>query len=129
MHPKLTAASSAFTAIPNAAELTYYGSTPSASRAGERGASSARTANSFASTGMGVVSQIFNGDVLHNLVGTMRSGTRAIPPPAPSHIRNAQPLTVDCAAARSPSAQRHLTNARPLREDSNAGLHLPDGRR
>ena len=44
---------------------------------------------------MGLVSQIFNGEILHNLVGHMAVGHTRYSTTGSSHLRNAQPLTGD----------------------------------
>src|SRR4051794_31866884 len=67
---------------------------------------------------MGLVSQIFNGDVLHNLVGHTAIGHTRYSTTGSSHLRNAQPLTVDCARGQIAIAHNgNLTNASQLREE------------
>jgi len=61
---------------------------------------------------MGLVSQVFTGEVLHDLVGPMAVGTLATRPPGASQLSNAQPLTVDCARGQIAIAHNgNLTNA------------------
>ena len=108
---------------PNAAELTYYGLYAlAASRARRAPASSPPMASSFTRIkGMGLVSQIFNGDVLHDLVGKMAVGHTRYSTTGSSHLRNAQPLTVDCARGQIAIAHNgNLTNAAQLREELEA---------
>jgi len=95
---------------------------------------------------MGLVPQIFEGNILHGLVGHMAVGHTRYSTTGSSHIRNAQPLTVDCARGQIAVAHNgNLTNAALLREeleakgsifqttvDSEIILHLmaqPDGPR
>src|SRR5437660_7255042 len=66
---------------------------------------------------MGLVSQIFGGNILHNLVGTLAIGHTRYSTTGSSHLRNAQPLTVDCARGQIAIAHNgNLTNAVQLRE-------------
>ena len=107
---------------PNAAELTYYG----LYALQHRGQESAGIVTSDGKTfrthrGMGLVSQIFNGDVLHNLVGSTAVGHTRYSTTGASHLRNAQPLTVDCAKGQIAIAHNgNLTNAAELREELEA---------
>ena len=104
---------------PNAAELTYYGLYALQHRGQESAGIVSSDGNQFrVHKGMGVVSQIFNGDVLHQLTGTMAVGHTRYSTTGSSHIRNAQPLTVDCARGQIAIAHNgNLTNAAPLREE------------
>ena len=107
---------------PNAAELTYYG----LYALQHRGQESAGIVTSdgqqfYPHKGMGLVSQIFNGDVLHGLVGEMAIGHTRYSTTGSSHLRNAQPLTVDCARGQIAIAHNgNLTNASQLREELEA---------
>src|SRR5678816_1313478 len=103
---------------PNAAELTYYGLYALQHRGQESAGIVSSDGKQFrVHKGMGVVSQIFNGDVLHNLTGTMAVGHTRYSTTGSSHIRNAQPLTVDCAKGQIAIAHNgNLTNASQLRE-------------
>ena len=68
---------------PNAAELTYYGLYALQHRGQESAGIVACDGQSFRMhKGMGLVPQVFKGKVLHDLVGKMAVGTRAIPPRA-----------------------------------------------
>ncbi len=104
---------------PNAAELTYYGLYALQHRGQESAGIVSSDGHQFRThKGMGLVSQIFNGDVLHGLVGKMAVGHTRYSTTGSSHLRNAQPLTVDCV--RGPIAIAHngnLTNAAQLREE------------
>src|SRR5438034_916943 len=71
--------------------------------------------------GMGLVSQVFTGSVLHDLIGHMAIGHTRYSTTGSSHIRNAQPLTVDCARGQIAIAHNgNLTNAARLREQLEA---------
>ena len=73
---------------------------------------------------MGLVSQIFNGEVLHELVGHMAIGHTRYSTTGSSHLRNAQPLTGDSKRGQIAIAHNgNLTNAAELREE------LEDNRR
>src|SRR5207245_1468295 len=70
---------------------------------------------------MGLVPQIFTGEVLHGLVGKMSVGHTRYSTTGSSHIRNAQPLTVDCARGQIAIAHNgNLVNAAQLREELEA---------
>jgi amidophosphoribosyltransferase len=107
---------------PNAAELTYYG----LYALQHRGQESAGIVTSdgkqfYAHKGMGLVSQVFKGDVLHDMVGSIAVGHTRYSTTGSSHIRNAQPLTVDCACGQIAIAHNgNLTNAAQLREELEA---------
>ena len=104
---------------PNAAELTYYG----LYALQHRGQESAGIVTSDgkqlrAHKGMGLVSQVFNGEILHGLVGSMAIGHTRYSTTGSSHLRNAQPLTVDCARGQIAIAHNgNLTNAAQLRAE------------
>jgi amidophosphoribosyltransferase len=67
---------------------------------------------------MGLVPQVFTGEILHNLVGSMAVGHTRYSTTGSSHVRNAQPLTVDCARGQIAIAHNgNLTNAAQLREE------------
>src|SRR5436305_10851917 len=104
---------------PNAAELTYYGLYALQHRGQESAGIVASDGKQFRThRGMGVVSQIFSGNVLHNLVGTLAIGHPRYSTTRSSHLRNAQPLTVDCARGQIAIAHNgNLTNANQLREE------------
>lgn len=104
---------------PNAAELTYYGLYALQHRGQESAGIVSSDGRQFRThKGMGLVSQIFNGDILHGLVGTMAVGHTRYSTTGSSHLRNAQPLTVDCARGQIAIAHNgNLTNASQLREE------------
>jgi len=103
---------------PNAAELTYYGLYALQHRGQESAGIVSSDGTQWRSyKGMGLVSQIFNGDVLNGLTGSMAVGHTRYSTTGSSHIRNAQPLTVDCARGQIAIAHNgNLTNAAELRE-------------
>ncbi len=104
---------------PNAAELTYYGLYALQHRGQESAGIVTSDGRSFRThIGMGLVSQIFNGDVLQNLVGKMALGHTRYSTTGSSQLKNAQPLTVDCGRGRIAIAHNgNLTNAALLREE------------
>ena len=104
---------------PNSAELTYYGLYALQHRGQESAGIVSSDGKQFrVHKGMGLVSQIFNGEVLHNLVGSMSVGHTRYSTTGSSHLRNAQPLTVDCARGQIAIAHNgNLTNAAQLREE------------
>jgi amidophosphoribosyltransferase len=104
---------------PNAAELTYYGLYALQHRGQESAGIVSSDGRQFrVHRGMGLVSQIFDGDVLHNLVGTTAVGHTRYSTTGSSHLRNAQPLTVDCARGQIAIAHNgNLTNAAQLRDE------------
>ena len=103
---------------PNAAELTYYGLYALQHRGQESAGIVSSDGRQFrVHKGMGLVSQIFNADVLHGLAGNMAVGHTRYSTTGSSHLRNAQPLTVDCARGQIAIAHNgNLTNAAQLRE-------------
>jgi amidophosphoribosyltransferase len=104
---------------PNAAELTYYGLYALQHR-GQESAGIVTCANRQfrVHRGMGLVSQVFDGQILHGLVGTMAVGHTRYSTTGSSHVRNSQPLTVDCQRGQIAIAHNgNLTNASQLRED------------
>src|SRR6187455_349371 len=103
---------------PNAAELTYYGLYALQHRGQESAGivtSDGRQFREF--KGMGLVSQVFNGEILHGLVGNMAIGHTRYSTTGSSALRNAQPLTINSRIG--PVAIAHngnLTNASALRD-------------
>jgi len=70
---------------------------------------------------MGLVPQVFKGDVLRDLVGHMAVGHTRYSTTGSSHMVNAQPLTVDCAKGQIAIAHNgNLTNAAKLRDELEA---------
>ncbi len=104
---------------PNAAELTYYGLYALQHRGQESaGIVTSDGRNFHEYKRMGLVSQIFNGDVLHGLIGSMAIGHTRYSTTGSSHLRNAQPLTGDSKRGQIAIAHNgNLTNASQLREE------------
>ncbi len=104
---------------PNAAELTYYGLYALQHRGQESAGIVTSDGQQFrVHRGMGLVSQIFDGNILHGLVGEMAVGHTRYSTTGSSHLRNAQPLTVDCSRGQIAIAHNgNLTNAAQLREE------------
>jgi amidophosphoribosyltransferase len=107
---------------PNAAELTYYGLYALQHRGQESAGIVTSDGRQFRGhKGMGLVSQVFSGDVLHGLVGKIAVGHTRYSTTGSSHLRNAQPLTVDCARGQIAIAHNgNLTNAARLRDELEA---------
>jgi len=107
---------------PNAAELTYYGLYALQHRGQESAGIVTCDGKLFhAHKGMGLVSQVFNGEILHDMVGNMAIGHTRYSTTGSSHLRNAQPLTVDCARGQIAIAHNgNLTNAAKLRDELEA---------
>ena len=104
---------------PNAAELTYYGLYALQHRGQESAGIVACDGRAFRTyRGMGLVPQVFNPKILHDLVGSMAVGHTRYSTTGSSELRNAQPLTVDCARGEIAIAHNgNLTNASQLREE------------
>jgi amidophosphoribosyltransferase len=107
---------------PNAAELTYYGLYALQHRGQESAGIVTSDGKQFhAHKGMGLVSQVFKGDILHDMVGQIAVGHTRYSTTGSSHIKNAQPLTVDCARGQIAIAHNgNLTNAGKLRDELEA---------
>src|SRR5438270_4250417 len=107
---------------PNAAELTYYGLYALQHRGQESAGIVTSDGRIFRQhKGMGLVPQIFNGEVLHDLVGNIALGHTRYSTTGSSQLKNAQPLTVDCARGQIAIAHNgNLTNAAQLREELEA---------
>ena len=104
---------------PNAAELTYYGLYALQHRGQESaGIVTCHNGEFLKYHGMGLVPQVFNPRILHDLVGNMAIGHTRYSTTGSSHIRNAQPLTVDCMRGQIAVAHNgNLTNAAQLRDE------------
>jgi amidophosphoribosyltransferase len=104
---------------PNAAELSYYGLYALQHRGQESAGIVACDGRQFREyKRMGLVSQIFNGEILHGLVGSMAVGHTRYSTTGSSHLRNAQPLTGDSKRGQIAIAHNgNLTNAARLREE------------
>ena len=107
---------------PNAAELTYFGLYALQHRGQESAGIAASDSKQFrVHKGMGLVSQVFNGEILRGLAGKMAIGHTRYSTTGSSHLRNAQPLAVDCARGQIAIAHNgNLTNASQLREELEA---------
>src|SRR5579859_2721472 len=107
---------------PNAAELTYYGLYALQHRGQESAGIVTFDGNRFrAHKGMGLVPQVFRGNVLQELAGSMAVGHTRYSTTGSSHLKNAQPLTVDCARGQIAIAHNgNLTNASQLRDELEA---------
>jgi amidophosphoribosyltransferase len=103
---------------PNAAELTYYGLYALQHRGQESAGIVACDSKQFRERkGMGLVSQIFDGEKLHALVGDMALGHTRYSTSGSSLLSNAQPLTVNSAKGQMAIAHNgNLTNAVELRD-------------
>ncbi len=104
---------------PNAAELTYYGLYALQHRGQESaGIVSSDGVQFRAYKGMGLVSQIFSAQTLRQLEGVNAIGHTRYSTTGSSHLRNAQPLTVDCGRGQIAIAHNgNLTNAAQLRDE------------
>ena len=107
---------------PNAAELTYYGLYALQHRGQESAGIVACDGRQFREyKRMGLVSQIFTGEILHNLAGHSAVGHTRSSTTGSSHLRNAQPLTGDGNRGQLAIAHNgNLTNAAALREELEA---------
>jgi amidophosphoribosyltransferase len=107
---------------PNASELTYYGLYALQHRGQESAGIVASDGRQFRKhIGMGLVSQVFTGEILHSLVGEMAVGHTRYSTTGSSFIQNAQPLTVNCRIGSVAIAHNgNLTNAAQLREELEA---------
>jgi amidophosphoribosyltransferase len=107
---------------PNAAELTYYGLYALQHRGQESAGIVTCDGEQFREhKGMGLVPQIFQNDVLKTLSGSMAVGHTRYSTTGSSHLRNAQPLTIDCWRGRIAIAHNgNLTNAAVLRDELEA---------
>ncbi len=107
---------------PNAAELTYYGLYALQHRGQESaGIVTCDGAQFRAHKGMGLVSQVFSGDILQGLPGHMAIGHTRYSTTGSSLLGNAQPLTVNCARGQIAIAHNgNLTNAARLRDELEA---------
>lgn len=107
---------------PNAAELTYYGLYALQHRGQESAGIVTCDGDQFLEhKGMGLVPQIFQNDVLKTLSGSMAVGHTRYSTTGSSHLRNAQPLTIDCWRGQIAIAHNgNLTNAAVLRDELEA---------
>lgn len=107
---------------PNAAELTYYGLYALQHRGQESAGIVTCDGDEFLEhKGMGLVPQIFQNDVLKQLSGSMAVGHTRYSTTGSSHLRNAQPLIIDCWRGQIAIAHNgNLTNAAILRDELEA---------
>jgi amidophosphoribosyltransferase len=107
---------------PNAAELTYYGLYALQHRGQESAGIVSSDGKQFREhKGMGLVPQVFNGEILHGLIGKMAIGHTRYSTTGSSHLRNAQPLTGNCVRGQIAVAHNgNLTNAAQLRDELEA---------
>ncbi|MDB6111836.1 MAG: amidophosphoribosyltransferase [Pedosphaera sp.] len=107
---------------PNAAQLTYYGLYALQHRGQESaGIVTSDNGRFHEHRGMGLVSQIFNGEALKPLTGSMAIGHTRYSTTGSSHIRNAQPLTGNCRRGQIAIAHNgNLTNAALVRDELEA---------
>lgn len=104
---------------PNAAELTYYGLYALQHRGQESAGIVTCDGRQFREfKRMGLVSQIFKGNVLQELVGSMAIGHTRYSTTGSSQLRNAQPLTGSGRRGQIAIAHNgNLTNAAKLRHE------------
>src|SRR5256714_4045825 len=107
---------------PNAAELTYYGLYALQHRGQESAGIVTSDGKQFHThKGMGLVSQVFRGNILQELSGQLAVGHTRYSTTGSSHLQNAQPLTVDCARGQIAIAHNgNITNAAHLRDELEA---------
>ena len=107
---------------PKAANLTYYGLYALQHRGQESAGIVSCDGQQFrVHKGMGLAPQVFDGKILQGLAGHMAVGHNRYSTTGSSHLRNAQPLTVDCARGQIAIAHNgNLTNAMQLREELEA---------
>ncbi len=75
-------------------------------------------AGSTSTSAWGLCRKFLTADILHDLVGNMAVGHTRYSTTGSSHIRNAQPLTVDCKRGQIAIAHNgNLTNASHLRDE------------
>ncbi len=122
VHPKHYCGVFGIYGHPNAAELTYYGLYALQHRGQESAGIVTTDGRQFKShRGMGLVPQVFKGDALQNLGGNIAVGHTRYSTTGSSHLKNAQPLTVDCARGQIAIAHNgNLTNAAQLRDELEA---------
>ena len=104
---------------PNAAELTYYGLYALQHRGQESAGITASDGVDLRTfKGMGLVDQVFDKNILRSLPGPLAIGHVRYSTTGSSHIKNAQPLVVDCACGQIAIAHNgNLTNAARLRAE------------
>jgi amidophosphoribosyltransferase len=105
----------------NAAELTYYGLYALQHRGQESAGIVTSDGKQFRShKGMGLVSQIFRGNILHDLAGKMAVGHTRYSTTGSSLLQNAQPFIANCRGQVAIAHNGNLTNASQLRDELEA---------
>ncbi|MBL9128995.1 MAG: class II glutamine amidotransferase, partial [Verrucomicrobiales bacterium] len=104
---------------PNASELTYCGLYALQHRGQESAGIVTSDGKQFRRhIGMGLVPNIFQGNMLHDLVGHIAVGHTRYSTTGSSTLQNAQPLVVNCSRGQIAIAHNgNLTNAAQLREE------------
>ena len=104
---------------PNAAELTYYGLYALQHRGQESAGITASDGVDLRTyKGMGLVGQVFDKNTLRSLPGHLAIGHVRYSTTGSSHLRNAQPLVVDCSRGQIAIGHNgNLTNASRLRAE------------
>lgn len=107
---------------PNAADLTYYGLYALQHRGQESAGITASDGVDLRTyKGMGLVGQVFDKNILRSLPGHLAIGHVRYSTTGSSHIKNAQPLVVDCACGQIAIGHNgNLTNAARLRTELEA---------
>jgi amidophosphoribosyltransferase len=107
---------------PSAAELTYYGLYALQHRGQESAGIVTSDGRQFRiHKGMGLVHEVFRGNILNNLTGSLAIGHTRYSTTGSSLLGNAQPLAVDCGRGQIAIAHNgNLTNAAQLREELEA---------
>jgi amidophosphoribosyltransferase len=104
---------------PNAAELAYFGLYALQHRGQESAGITASDGIDLRThKSMGLVAQVFDRNVLRSLPGHLAIGHVRYSTTGGSHVRNAQPLVVDCARGQIAIGHNgNLTNAHKLRAE------------
>ncbi|MBX3746961.1 MAG: amidophosphoribosyltransferase [Verrucomicrobiae bacterium] len=118
-HPKHYCGVFGIYGTPNAAELTYCGLYALQHRGQESAGIVTSDGKQFRRhIGMGLVSSVFSGEMLHGLVGHSAIGHTRYSTTGSSILQNAQPLVVNCARGELAIGHNgNLTNAGQLREE------------
>ena len=106
---------------PEASKLTYLGLYALQHRGQESaGIVTCHDQQFHAYRGMGLVSQVFSSNILKQLPGSMAVGHTRYSTTGSSHIKNAQPLTVDCARGQIAIAPDFDASNEEIRRDFEA---------
>ncbi|HBP54901.1 MAG TPA: amidophosphoribosyltransferase, partial [Verrucomicrobiales bacterium] len=111
---------------PNAAEISYYGLYALQHRGQESaGIVTCDGKDFYSHRDMGLVPQVFKGNVLTGLKGNNAIGHTRYSTTGSSHVQNVQPLIVDCNQGNIAIAHNgNLTNAAELRDELEAGGNI-----